>query len=459
MLVRRTFFGILTAALLSTTAHAETLQEALEAAYRNNPELDAARAQQRANDELVPQALSDFRPSVAATAGAELNTGNNNFGSQDFFNRGVGLEVRQNLYRGGSSTAALRQAENLVRVGRAQLHATEQQILGQAAQAFTQVWRDRSVVALAENNVNRLRRQLQATRDRFNVGEVARTDVAQAEARLAQAQAELIAAQGTLEVSEATYARVVGEPAPANVEQPVTPAGLPESEAAAQEIAARNPQLVAARYQLAAARDDVDVQKGALLPTIDLNASAGYADEPQASVDWQNQASVGVAVSVPLYQGGGEYARVRQSKQTLQQRMRDLDAASLAVREQVTSAWAARRAAIAAIQSLRAQVRANQIALEGVQQEALVGSRTVIDVLDAENELFTSQVDLVRAQTLEINSAYQLLAAIGMLTAPAQDLRVEPYNVEKHYTENRDRLFGLGDPIEPVEAFTPQQPN
>jgi TolC family type I secretion outer membrane protein len=428
-------------AIAMGTAEAQTLRDALANAYNTNPDLGAARAQLRSADELVAQALSGFRPQLGASASYDIVDLDSSQGSATLDSSTVGVTLSQPLYRGGGLDANLRASENTVRANRANLITTEQQILYDAVQAYAGVWRDRSVLELAINNEKRLQRQLQATRDRFNVGEVARTDVAQAEARLSAAEASRVEAEGLLANSIATFRRVIAQE-PQNVEQPAKPADLPANEAQAQELAAANPNIATAQYTLAAAKDDVDVAFSRLLPQVDLRASASYANEPSSNLDWQRDGSIGVQVTVPLYQGGAEYSQVRQNKQIARQRDEQLVSTQRGVAETVTTAWETLQTSTSNIQSRQAQVRANRIALEGVEQEAQVGSRTVLDVLDAEQELFGSQVELVRAQANEA-----LLASVGQLTADRLELPVEQYDAEAYYKENRSRLFGLGDPL------------
>jgi TolC family type I secretion outer membrane protein len=433
-------------AIAMGTAEAQTLRDALANAYNTNPDLGAARAQLRSADELVAQALSGFRPQLGASASYDIVDLDSSQGSATLDSSTVGVTLSQPLYRGGGLDANLRASENTVRANRANLITTEQQILYDAVQAYAGVWRDRSVLELAINNEKRLQRQLQATRDRFNVGEVARTDVAQAEARLSAAEASRVEAEGLLANSIATFRRVIAQE-PQNVEQPAKPADLPANEAQAQELAAANPNIATAQYTLAAAKDDVDVAFSRLLPQVDLRASASYANEPSSNLDWQRDGSIGVQVTVPLYQGGAEYSQVRQNKQIARQRDEQLVSTQRGVAETVTTAWETLQTSTSNIQSRQAQVRANRIALEGVEQEAQVGSRTVLDVLDAEQELFGSQVELVRAQANEAIAAYALLASVGQLTADRLELPVEQYDAEAYYKENRSRLFGLGDPL------------
>jgi TolC family type I secretion outer membrane protein len=331
-----------------------------------------------------------------------------------------------------------------VRAERARLYGLEQQVLLDTVDAYTAAYRDQSVLDLALNNEERLQRQLEATRDRFEVGEVARTDVAQAEARLSRARADVEQAKADLASSRAFYERVIGE-APKQLEEPKILSELPKTESDTRALAAQNPDIIAATFDLYAARDNVDVQFANLLPSLDLQGQLEWAEDPTASIERSRGAAVGLNLSIPLYQGGAEYSRVRQSRQQVRQSRDQLETAHRSVQELVTSSWERLLAATTAIDAFEAEVRANQIALEGVQQEALVGARTVLDVLDAEQELFTSQVNLVRARRTEILASYQLKLAVGQLTVEGLSLPIQPFDPEAYYDRNRSRLFGVAD--------------
>ena len=274
-----------------------------------------------------------------------------------------------------------------------------------------------------------------------------RTDVAQADARVAGAISERVRAAGAIEASRAAFRNVINLE-PESLIPPDPLKILPADEAEAQTQAeSLNPSILAAQFNLAAAKEDVDVAESALYPRLSVNGELNYTDEPSLSVPWQRVASVGATLAVPLYQGGGEYAQIRQTKQTVQQRQADLDAVYRSVREEVTAAWQALITARASIESITEQVRAAEIALDGSRQEALVGQRTTLDVLDQENDLFQAEVDLVSAQRDEIVASYRLKAAVGALTADDIDLSVEPYDIEANYEDVRSRWFGLGNDL------------
>ena len=254
-------------------------------------------------------------------------------------------------------------------------------------------------------------------------------------------------AEGELTAARADYRRVINqEPGRLVVPEPLR--ALPDSEVEAQQLGdVNNPNITIAQFDLAAARADVDVALSALLPRVSVRGELTYADEPTLTQDWQRDASIGANLTVPLYQGGGEYARVRQTKQTFRQRQDDLEAAYRAVRNEVTAAWQALLTASTQIESVSAQVRANQIAVEGARQEALVGQRTTLDVLDQESDLFNSQVRLVQARRDQIVASYRVKASVGELTVVGIDLPVEPYNPDAYYLDVRSRLIGLGESL------------
>jgi TolC family type I secretion outer membrane protein len=431
-------------------AAAQTLQEALVSAYLTNSELEAQRSALRATDELVPQALSGWRPTIAIEGDAFANNRETANGASDtsaFNTTRSSIALDQELYSGGETVANTERAERLVRAERARLLAIEQSVLLDATTVYSNLLAAQAVLDFAIQNESRLRRQLQATQDRFDVGEVTRTDVAQSDARLSGAIADRVTAEGDLAAAQADFRRVINqEPGPLVVPEPV--AILPATEPEAQQLAeAGNPNIAVAEYDLAAARSDVDVALSALLPRLSVRGELTYTDDPTPALDHQRDATIGASLRVPLYQGGGEYARVRQTKQIVRQRQDDLETAYRAVRNEVTSAWQAFVTATTQIDSRRAQVQANEIAVEGSRQEALVGQRTTLDVLDQESDLFLSQVDLVRARRDQIVASYRLKAAVGELTVVALNLPVEEYNPDAYYLDVRNRLIGLGESL------------
>ncbi len=427
---------------------AQNLMEALALAYTNNPTLQAQRARLRSVDEGVPQALSGWRPDVRFTSElGKLRRRTNNtggFGSGDddrtFYNGG--FRITQNVYAGGTTEAEIKQAKHEVSAERARLATTEQEVLLDAATAYMDVFREEAVLRLNVNNEQVLSRQLQATRDRFNVGEVTRTDVAQAESRLARATAERIQAEGDLEVSRAFYEQIVGIK-PTTVPNPGYPAALPAEVDEAVKLARDgNPAVVSATYDERAARAFVDAVKGELLPSVDLVGDASRSRNEGTPDRTVNDITVTAELTVPLYQQGAVSSRVREAIQLAGENQLQVEEARRAAIEDAKSGFEQLLTARASIQSREAEVRAAKIALEGVEQEAAVGSRTVLDVLDAEQELLDAQVSLVRDQRDAIVASYQLLAAVGRLTARDLSLPVDLYNQKSHYLKVRDKLWG-----------------
>lgn len=427
-------------------AAADTLVDALAQTYTTNPRLLAQRAALRSTDEQVPTALSSWRPTITMSgqAGYTDSTQEDLESRQgvDLQPRSAAITINQPITTGGSEFASLEQAKNLVQAARAQLFSTEQQVLLDAATAYTNVVRDTGVLQLNQNNERVLGEQLNATRDRFEVGELTRTDVAQAEARLAEAVANRIQAEGVLTTSIANYEQVIG-PLPAELVRPRALSGLPATRDEAIAIAlANNPDIAGAQFNLRAAEDQVDIQISALLPSLSLQGEYSYGYETGQQNTESRRATILAQLSVPLYQSGAEYSALRSARQVLTQRQSELDQARRLVTEAVNARWDQLNAARASITSFQAQVRAQEIALEGTRQESTVGTRTVLDVLDAEQELFNAQVAVERAQRDEVVATYALAQAIGGLTAQQLGLPVAYYDVTDHYEAVKDDWIG-----------------
>lgn len=440
-------------ALAGSPARAEGLIEALVSAYETSPELQAQRASLRATDETVAQALSGWRPRVTASGSygrTRIRTEQplSAFGlpgsrSNDRIISPIGTEIRisQPIYRGGQTVSATRQADAGVRAGRGLLMAVEQTVLLGAITAYMDVVRDKAVVDLNKNQVEVLKRQLQASKDRFEVGEITRTSVAQSEARLSNAISNLAAAEAVLIASKSAYERVVGHQ-PGDLEPPPMPV-LAQSEDAAQTLALdRNPQLRASQEIERASAHAVRVEIGKLLPSVSMEAMAGLVQDQSVEGFAQDQVAVTALLQVPLYESGAVYASVRQAREINSQRRLEAAQTRRQVIEGVRNAWEGLRSARARIISDKEAVRANQIALEGVRQEAEVGARTTLDVLDAEQESLNAQVSLVRSQRNEVVAAYSLLSFSGDLTAQALALPVKVYDPVEHYNEVHNKMLG-----------------
>ena len=439
----------LSCAVPLTVASAQTLEETLVRAYQENPTLRAERARLRATDEGVPQALSNWRPTVQVTGSYgwersdSTTTGPANK-EGDVTEPLIGtLTVTQNLYRGGRTAAAIEEAENNVKADRARLSFAEQSVLLSAVTAYADVVRDQAVLELNRNNERVLQRQLEATQDRFGVGEVTRTDVSQAESRLSRARADRISAEGSLTDSRAAYENAVGElPKVLQPAQPLTdlPTSLQES---VDRAKSSNFGVIQTRFIVKAAQNNVREVTGELLPTLTLNGSAQTSEEISTTRSEAQTLSVTAQVSMPLYASGSVTSRVRAAKQVVAQRRDEFNQAVRNAVEDATEAWQILETGRAQIRAFSAAVKAAEIALEGVREEANVGSRTVLDVLDAEQELLDARVGLVRSMRDELVATYQLRQSVGELTAAKLGLPVEIYNPDAHYRRVRGKWWGL----------------
>jgi TolC family type I secretion outer membrane protein len=435
------------------TAEAEDLNGALGQAYLGNPTLDAARAQLRSTDEGVPQALSGWRPTVTGqvNAGVEWSHDGSKAGpnqliidrNRQFYPRTYSLTLTQPLFSGFGTVSGTKAAENRVKAGRAQLLDIEQQVLFAAVQAYVSVVTNQSILELNRNNVKVLQAQLQATNDRFQAGEVTKTDVSQAQASLQGAIASATAAEGDLTASMAVYRQVVGQE-PVQLSMPSITPNLPQKQEDAVAMSQAAPIVVSAQFVESATKDDIDTQFSELLPSVSLQGSVSRADEQASTRDSTTEGTILGVLTVPLYQAGAPDSRVRQAKQLYQQARRQLDEARRSAAQQAVAAWQALETAQAQITSFEEQVRANTVALEGVRQEQTVGARTVLDVLDAEQALLNSKVNLVNAQSNLVIARYQVLQAVGQLNAKALALNVPLYDPSKHYNDVRNKWWGTG---------------
>ena len=448
---RNVTFFLVVAGIASchSAARAETLEDVLSTAYNSNPALMSARAGLRSTDERVPQALSGWRPTVIVTGDAGRGQYFDNFSPliADWSERNVmdySVVLTQPLFSGGRTVAQTSQAENAVQAARAQLAGTENQVLLAAATAFLDVSRDSAIVTLNINNEQVLGKDLDMTRARYKQGELTRTDVAQAEARLASANAGRRAAEGNLQVSRAAFQALIGRPA----EQPDFPSAPPVLPASLDQAVSTaldgNPVIKAADWQARSARDGIDAIEGELLPTVALRGTYGRNVNEFLSKTQARSTEGMVTVSMPLYEGGATYARAREQKEFWGQRLIEVDRAKRDAVQAATQAWESAQAAHARVVSFASQIDAAQLALTGVKEEAKAGARTVIEVLNAELELFTAKVDAVAARHDELVASFQIRAAAGTMAARELSLPVEFYDPDLHYRNERGRWFGLG---------------
>ena len=477
---------------MTTSVHAETLKEALTAAYLFNPTLKSARAQLRATDNQVSLAKSGYRPTISAqfqygyedirtkiqeTAAGSIPVcaGTVNFdgtctggatalplstlsgsavGNGNSNPRQAQIALQQNIFDGFRTYNNIKGAEATVEAGREDLRNAEVNILLNAATAYMNVVRDQAIVNLRQNNVKVLSEQLRATQDRFKVGEVTRTDVAQAESGLAQSQADLSIAQGTLYGDQALFAQYIGHPA-GTLRDPGPPTKfLPKTLQEAIDISeAENPGILGAIFRERAQEHQVKEAKGQLLPTLTFNATYTNAAQPfgEPNVTELQDTRVFGQLTVPLYQAGSVSAQIRQAIETLSQRRQQIDEQRELARQNVSSQWGLLIAARGNVAAGKSAVEATQIALEGVREEERVGQRTILDVLNSEQQYLNAQVNLVSFQRDLVVASYGVLGGMGRLTAADIALEAELYDPTRYYGEVKDAWFGWGASVESEE--------
>jgi outer membrane protein len=447
--------AVLLALMGPVPALADTIEAALVRAYQNNPQLNSQRASVRVTDENVPQALSGYRPklSVSASLGYQYTNTLNNFNGSTFTvagtdpPRSAGVTLSQTLYNGDQTANRTRAAESQVSGAREALRVLDQTILLAAASIYMDYLRDSAIVEVQRSNVRVLEQTLKQTRDRFNVGEVTRTDVAQSEAQLAAGQTQLLAAEATLTTTRANFRRIIGnEPANLAPGSPVDrflPATLPAS---IELSLIENPNVTAAMYGIDVQFLQVKVNEGALLPTVALSATVQQAYEQNPSLPKSFQALAAVNVQVPIYQGGAEYSLIRQSKESLAQQRLVLEQTRDQTRANTVTAWGQLVASKAQVASAQSQVTASEIALNGVREEAKAGQRTTLDVLNAQQALVNARVALVQAQHDRVVASYGVLAAVGRLAPQVLGLNTTVYDPSVHYHQVRDSWAGVRTP-------------
>jgi outer membrane protein len=435
-----------------------TLIEAMAATYSYQPALQAERAKLRATDENVPTALAGWRPTVVLAGNAGYGSGllreylTTVTPAQNIKQlnprqlASAQATLTQNLYTGGKVSANVNRSKNQVMAERATLIAQEQTSFNNAVSAYVGVIQAKQLLDLQINNEQVLAKQLEATNDRFRVGEITRTDVAQAEAALEGARATRETAVGNLQIARATFQQIIGVFPPDDLVEP-QPLNLPvkNEQEAASMASFNNPTVITALFNDAAAKDAIDVAFSALLPQLSLQGQTFQDTNVSARNFSQNGYQITAQLSVPLYQGGSEYAAVRQARQAQQQTQRLIDDAKRTAVQNAVQAWDTLVAAKASADSTRAQIRANEIALEGTEREAIVGSRTTLDVLNATQLLLQSRTTLVQNLAQVITASYGVADAIGRLTARDMHLPVPLYDETAYYQAVKDRWIGLGD--------------
>ncbi|KAB7616192.1 TolC family outer membrane protein [Amylibacter sp. SFDW26] len=410
---------------------ATTLTDALIQAYQTNPSLRIGQNSLRATDEGVAQARGALRPTISATASTNrtLNETTDRASSSDT----AALTTSVPIYAGLTGLNGVDQAKFNVQASRQALVDTEQTVLLNAVTAYMDVRRDQRNVELARNSVKVLSEEVRAARERFEVGEVTRTDVSQAESRFAASQSSLETSRAALKRSIDFYIATIGS-APKNLRTPPPAPKLPKSANDAENIAiARNPQILQQQFLVKAAEKSVDIARGNKRPTItgSISAQQSNADLTDTS---DTSAILGLSVSQPIFQGGRLNSAERQALAQLDQEKSELQLAGVQVRQEVQSAYATWEASKASIRARREQVRAAKIAFEGTSEEAKLGARTTLDALNAEQELLEARSDLVSAIRDEYVNAYTVLSAMGLLTVDHLQLGIETYNPDTNYS-------------------------
>ena len=451
--------------LVGGGAGSGTMDIALVQSYQNNPQLNSQRAATRAIDENVPTALAGYRPRVTGTAsltdqyldnltrgGTDPRTGSALYATLKGQNavQSYGITATQTLFNGLLTAGRTRQAEGLVFSAREQLRATEQTVLLSAATAYMNLLQTAAILELQRSNVNVLEVTLRQTRDRFTAGEVTRTDVAQAESRLSGGRSQLSLAESNYVTAQAQYLQVIGVPPPSRLAPapPVDRLSPRTLDGAIARGRSEHPMITTAMYNVDIALQQVKIAEAALAPVVQAvgNVQKTFGSTSTIIGLESLSASLAAQLSVPIYQGGSEYAAIRQSKETLGQRRIDLDTARDQVQATVTQAWGQLEAAKAQIDATTSQVTAAEVALNGVREEARVGQRTTLDVLNAQQDLVNARVALVQAQRDRVVQSYTVLAATGALSPQVLGLRIEVYDPVTHYQQVRDAWGGVRAP-------------
>ena len=415
------------AGAVTAVAQAQSLEDTLVMAYRNNPALQSARARLAASQEDIEQVRAQAMPRVDFSvrgyeweniqrSGTDIDSNKSDVLSQ--------ISLRQSLRVGMNVIPAIKAARFVTESNRVQLSSVEQNVLFDAATAYADVIRDQAVLELNVSNERVHERQLEATQDRFSVGEVTRTDVSLAESRLSRARAERIAAEGRLTEARASFENSVGQPA-GTISQPRALTDLPATlQDALEQARSNNLEVVRARALTEAARQRVESVDREQWPSLSLTSEYSFDDDFQGRSD-RRRASIMLGLSMPLYTSGSIQSRLRQARQVVTQNRQDVRQLVQSSVEATTAAWQRLQVARAQIDAFTALVKAGEIALAGVREEAAVGSRTVLDVLDAEQELLDAKVNMLRARRDEIVGTFQLRRSVGSLTARQLGLAVQ----------------------------------
>ncbi len=449
--MKRTLLPLLSTTFLLSAAFshpvlAMDLQDALVSAYKNNPALISERENLKATDEQMAQAVAGWLPSASFT----VENGRESIHTENVRRRTATTETRrlnlnQPLFNGGGTIAQMKRAKHLVKSGQANLERVEQNVLLDAITVYMNLFQAQEVLKYSENNKEVLQKHLDFAQNRFSLGEVTRTDVAQARSRLARGYSDDNRARGDWESTRASFKRVTGIEPDVAVLPDTSAITLPATLEEAIDIAQKhNPQIQSIEYDVLATQDAVTASKAALLPSVSLRAemqkTEGFINLGGGEYDSQTAL---VNVTVPIFQSGAEYSRIRANKNLVGKRKMDAKNTADTVRENTIRSWQNLQTARANIQTTAEAVAAAETALAGVTHEADAGTRTTLDVLDAEQELFVARVENTRAKRDEVVSIYTLKAALGGLGAHDLQLPVDIYNPDIHYNKTKFRPAGF----------------
>lgn len=435
---------------LAQAAELETLQDAWVQAYQNNPSLEAERAKLRVTDEQVSQALSHWRPSVDANASIgkvhQYLPAQQPNGEYDDTSRSYGVQVTQPLFRGFRTLSETEAAEKQVRAGRAKLQSAEQQLLLDTATSFLDTIRDETILDLDHNYETVLKDKLHETNVRTEKGDLTQTDVQQSQSRLARAEISRLQIENALTADRTAFARLVGD-APGSLQKPELNLDQPSDIGdVLQRAMTQNPNIVAAQYAYEEAKAEVDLNKGSLLPEINLVGSTSKSWGQSITLPGRFDSSQILAqLTMPLYRSGTDYSKIRAAQQTTTERRMELEDARGRTHETAQNAWQSLQIAEAAIKADNVQVDAASHALEGVKVQSQIGTRTTLDALNAEQELLDAKIDMARAEHDKKLAILQIKASVGELTADALKLPVDIYNPKKHYSDVRSSWIGFGE--------------
>lgn len=430
----------------AANAHQYTMESLLASAYNRNPDINSSREALKAADEEVNQAYSGYLPELSAT----ISNGYNNSGTaatskQKFYPDSQSLNLSQGIFGGGETYYAVEAAKNRILAARNELRSTEQEFLLEAINSYIELIFTKKVLILAENNETILNEQLRASRERFIIGDATRTDVAQSEARLANAVSNRVVANGDYTNAKSNFKRIFQMDPPDFLPMPTSLPKIPETfDEAMTQAVRKNPDLNRAKHLLEVRDAEIDVRMSQLYPQLDLSGAVQRRDSVSGANLVETEAeSLTLSLTIPLYAQGVTYSRVREANNRKKQSDFDYQAALNSVRDQVVQAWQGLTTTASNIEATKASLVASEYALEGVREEQKEGARTILDVLDAEQERFQAEVGHARAIKDSVLAVYTLKSVVGELSPSSLGLPVGDYNPEVHYEQIKNKLIGF----------------